>query len=122
LRIYKKTNSPSIVTYDFKTNKVSTRSSYYDSFFKDLESGHYNFFDQSMVGVKSVDHDSIVFSESEAEFPSYKLSPEETYIYIGDANTTEELLFIIENPATIVLTSHKTKNISIFSKILSIFS
>ena len=116
MKIYINTKKDTILAAKIDKRLISTRSSYFESFFKSLSEKQYGFFDFNMSGVKSANEKEIVFFASTYDdFGNMPRSrDQETYIYIGEASNYEELKQILKNNPLPKVKKRKT----LFSRIL----
>jgi hypothetical protein len=98
LRIYKKINNNNFLAVDLERNLISTRSSYPEIFFENLQNGFYGMFPKENLSIKSFNSNKIIFKPTiyNEFFNSTLNSKEEIYNFIGIASNKKELLNLIE--------------------------
>jgi len=96
-RIYKKIDSNSFLIADLDNELISTRSSYPEIFFENLENGFYKMFKKENLSVKSFNSNQIIFKPTVYdEFITFKLNlKEEIYNFVGIASNKTELLNLL---------------------------
>jgi len=97
MRIYKHNNKNSFLALDLGNKKVSTRSSYPETFFDNLISGNYSYFSFQKAGVVSANQKEIIFNNN--NYDEYNgeqyFKASEIYRYIGNANDKENLINLL---------------------------